>query len=209
MNASNLRKINEHRMKIIEALAPDSSDYGFGGAHRMWIKQSACLTADAYIADVEKMSNGISEILDTDIVMVIPYKMAIPMPPSWNGERPTEITETYGHPHTKGKDWRHFENTLRWRFADKGYMCATESMNDDTGIIFVAQKMIACLNGMPKITEEMTTKNDYTHTAITPEYDEYIVWCDKLYDGSVIAEQKAILEQYPYALRPMIAMSMA
>jgi hypothetical protein len=209
MNASTiLRKINEHRLSLIKHLAPNASDYGFGGSHRCWIIESACDTADAYIADVEQMSKALSETVDTPIVIVVPYKMAIPMPPAWGGVRPSETTEVYGHPHTKGKDWRHFENTLRWRFADKGYMCACASMNDDEGIIFVASKMVACITGMPTIDEKMTKKNNYTHTASTPDYDKFCVECDKHFEGSKIAEQKAITDAYPPMMRPMIAMSM-
>jgi hypothetical protein len=207
--AEQLHKINEYRMRLVKHLAPSASDYGFGGGHRMWIIDSAIKTADAYIADVEQMSKGITEALGKNTVIIVPYKMAIPMPPMWEGVRPADIAETYGHPHTKGKDWRHFENTLRWRFADKGYICDCSDMNNNEGIVFVAQKMIACVYGMPKIDEKMKKDNTYSHTATQSDYNEYCEMIEKEFEGTKIAKQRAITEQYPYALRPMVAISIS
>ncbi len=155
------------------------------------------------------MSQALSEVCKTDCDFVEPRFMAIPMPPEWNGVRPAEITETYGHPALENKDWRHFENTLRWRFACEGYICDATAMNGMKGIAFIAQKMISCLTGMPDI-KKVKLPTEYKHTAIEPTktYDEFCDECDKFFEGSKIAEQKKITDAYPPALRPIMAMSM-
>jgi hypothetical protein len=202
--ADRLRKINEHREALVKHLAPCGSDYGFGGAHRLWVKECAVLTADEYIRRSEafvKSAGNLPVSLMTHI--------AIPMPPSWNGVRPAECEE-YGHPHLASKDWRHFENTLRWRFAEKGWLSTQTSINEYKEIAFVADKMINVAR-MPfadiKAEDiEGKTPND---TAVFPEMS-YEAWCEKLDSemaGTPIAEQRAVLENVPFALRPMVAMS--
>ena len=201
-----LRKINDHRQSLIKCLAPSASDYGFGGAHRCWVKECAVLTADAYIA----RATAFTEQMGGEMPIVLMTHIAIPMPSAWGGVRPAECSE-YGHPHLASKDWRHFENTLRWRFADKGWLTTECSLNDYKEIVFVADKMINVAK-MPfaKIKEEDFKDKPPTQDAVLPElpYDE---WCDKLdkeMEGSKIAEQRAALEHLPYALRPIVAMGM-
>lgn len=201
-----LRKINDHRQSLIKCLAPSSSDYGFGGAHRCWVKECAVLTADAYIA----RATAFTEQMGGEMPIVLMTHIAIPMPSAWGGVRPAECSE-YGHPHLASKDWRHFENTLRWRFADKGWLTTECSLNEYKEIVFVADKMINVAK-MPfaKIKEEDFKDKPPTQDAVLPElpYDE---WCDKMdkeMEGSKIAEQRAALEHLPYALRPIVALGM-
>ena len=205
--ADRLRKINEHRESLIKCLAPNASDYGFGGAHRCWVKECAVLTADAYIRRAE----AFTEQCGGEMPIVVMSHLAIPMPSAWNGERPKEIEETYGHPHLASKDWRAFENTLRWRFAEKGWLSTQISLNDYKEICFVADKMINVAR-MPfgEIKKEDFEGKEPMMDAVLPDlpYDEWCEKMDKEMEGSKIAEQKAMLEGVPYALRPMVAMSM-
>ena len=203
--ADNLRKINEHRESLVKHLATSPSEYGFGGAHRLWVRECAVLTADEYIRRADAFSKQMGGM---PIVMV--SHLAIPMPPSWKGERPAECSE-YGHPHSKGKDWRHFENTLRWRFAEKGWLSTQISLNDDKEIVFVADKMINVAR-MPfsHIKKEDFEGKPPMDDAVLPDqpYDEWCATCDENFRGSKIAEQKAMLENVPYFLRPMMALGM-
>jgi hypothetical protein len=193
--------LNDRRLAEIKHLAPSSSDYGFGGGHRLWVKECAMKTALDYISQVKPL----------EAYSIIPvWHIAIPMPPSWNGTRPAEIDETYGHPHTTGKDWRHFENTLRWAFANKGYVCEVASFNDHKEIVFVADKMINVAKlpfNRANLTTNLTTPT--REASIPKPYDEFIAECDAHFAGSKIAQQRDALAHLPYALRPMAAMSMA
>ena len=204
--ADRLRKINDHRESLIKCLAPNASDYGFGGAHRCWVKECAVLTADAYIT----RANAFTEQCGGEMPIVVMTHIAIPMPSAWNGVRPAECEE-YGHPHLASKDWRHFENTLRWRFADKGWLTTECSLNEHKEIVFVADKMINVAK-MPFATIKAEDFKDKppTQEAVLPEMP-YDAWCEKLekeMEGSVIAEQRSALANVPYALRPIVALGM-
>lgn len=205
-----LTKINEHRKSLVEALAPTASDYGFGGAHRMWVKDSAILTADAYLATLTKHQEEFFKVSRHNITITYTTSMAIPMPPAWGGVRPADIDETYGHPHLSSKDWRHFENTIRWRCAEKGYIAETANLNDYKGIAFYALKMIDVAHaGLSKIDVARYKDGEYEGTATTQPYDKFCADIDKMFEGSKIAEQKAYTDQFPFALRPIIAMGMS
>lgn len=201
-----LRSINEYRENLLKHLKPDGSDYVLGGAHRCWVKECAVMTADAYInraTDFEKQCGG-------QMPIVLMTHIAIPMPPSWNGVRPEECEE-YGHPHLASKDWRHFENTLRWRFAEKGWLSTQISLNEYKEICFVADKMINVAR-MPfgEIKKEEFEGKEPTQDAVLPD-TPYYEWCDRMnkeMEGSRLSEQRTALEGVPFPLRPIVAMGM-
>jgi hypothetical protein len=202
--SDSLRKINEHRLKLIDILRPSDSDYGFGGSHRCWVMESAIMTADTYIHQTQEMSAKLG------VSVGFPRHIAIPTP--WEGERPAEIEATYGHPHSKFKDWRHFENTLRFRFADKGYICECIPTSDYKGLAFSARKMIdVAIFGTSPLKRENFTDNEFDDEATLPAlpYDEWCANNDKMMEGTKIAEQKAIIDTYPPFMRPVIAMGMS
>lgn len=203
-----LTSLNEHRQSLIKCLAPTASDYGFGGAHRMWVIDSAQITADDYIATLNERAEQMAKLMP-NIAITFITTMAIPMPPAWGGVRPAEIEETYGHPHLASKDWRHFENTIRWRCAEKGYFAQCVPLDGYKGIAFYALKMIdVAYGGLNKINAADYEGKKYESVATTKPYDEFCADCDKAFEGSKIAESKAITDQFPPFMRPIIAMGM-
>ena len=194
-------KINDHRKELIKALAPSGADFVFGGAHRCWIKECAIKTAEDYIAHAKKF-------LDAGFPMVPIFHIAIPMPPAWNGVRPAETTE-YGHPASKGKDWRHFENTLRWTFAKEGWLGDTIPLNDYTEIAFIADRMFnVAKNSIFKLKTEDFKDKPPSNKAVIVDYDTFSVWIEKEMEGTETQRQYDALQQFPSPLRPMVAMGM-
>jgi len=172
-----LRNLNEYRKQILQSLEPrPESDYTFGGAHRCWVKACATQTAYDYIAQ----ARAIEGKYGNDFVVV--SHMAIPMPPAWNGVRPAEIDESYGHPHLTFKDWRHFENTLRYTFAKEGYIAIATGVNNNKEIVFLADKMV----NVAKMPLTRLNPNDYDgkkpqNQASVLEYDEFCATTHKKY----------------------------
>ena len=194
-------KINDHRKELIKALAPSGADFAFGGAHRCWIKECAIKTAEDYIAHTKN-------VLDAGFPFIPVFHIAIPMPPAWNGVRPAETTE-YGHPASKGKDWRHFENTLRWVFAKEGWLGDTIPLNDWTEIAFVADRMInVAKNSLVKLKEEDFKDKPPSNKAVLVDYNSFSQYIAKEMEGTKTQEHHDILHQFPAAIRPMVAMGM-
>jgi len=203
--ADRLRQINEHRESEVRILAPSHSDYLLGGAHRCWIKECAMKIALAYI----NCRNEIIKLYENpSIALTLTQHLSIPKPPQWNGVRPSEIAETYGHPHLANKDWRHFENTLRWMFAKQGYICKAKMTNDYEGIAFYAVKMMTAAHiGLPKISvNEETYSPPYANCI--PPYKEFCSNLDESMADTKAAEDRMKLAAAPFALHPILAMSM-
>jgi hypothetical protein len=170
MNASvanRLRSLNEEREGIIAHLAPSDSDYCFGGAHRLWVKECAYKTAHDYIERDKMMKSA-------GVRGVAVLHCAIPMPPDWAGVRPEEC-ETYGHSASAFKDWRHFENALRYYFAKRGYVCYAVSLNEHKEIVFLADLMANVARvGLPaKGLKEDYTGKPPTYPATTCDYEAF------------------------------------
>jgi len=222
--ADRLRKIDNHRKELIKALVPCGDDYSFGGSHRCWVKETARLTTVAYISDCEKATEAMAECIrenpadfpqyvGRDIALSLVRHIAIPMPPAWNGVRPAEIVETYGHPHLPNKDWRAFENTLRYTFADKGWICRTAMLNGYKEIVFTAIKMKdLALTGLDTaVLDESKYEGKVPKDKAEIGDVPYDVWCANLDAELADApsnERRLALADVPYALRPIVAMAM-
>ena len=198
--AQRLRELNDRRVQEIKCLQPDTGAYVLGGGHRLWICQSGIATAEAYVANHKAMeAHGI----------IPQWHVAIPMPPEWNGTRPAEIEETYGHPHTAYKDWRHFENSLRYKLADLGYTALWTSLNDRKEIAFVADKIF----NVAKIPwpnagewEDLQGKAP-NKVAITQPYAEFIAHVDEQLKDTPSGQKHRDLAHVPYSMRPIFAMT--
>jgi hypothetical protein len=159
-----LRKVNEHRETLISILAPSAADYHIGGSHRCWIKECAMLTAD-------KICNEMAT--NKSVMKSITRKIPIPMPPAWNGSRPSE-TEEYGHTASAWKDSRHFENTLSYALAKRGYICSAKYTDNYKAICIAVDTMMhIALLGATEIDDTTYMEPEYP----THSYDE---WCDNL-----------------------------
>ncbi len=164
---------------------------------------------------VEKVSDemaSLNTLCKTDgnrvMTITINRKIAIPMPPAWDGVRPTEIEETYGHSATKMKDWRHFENTLRYGFAKRGFICDTANADDYKAVqISVATMMNVAMFGSPKAKSDAEM---FARPAECPtkSYDEWCSDLDKAMESSESGAKHDYLNNFPPAIRPMVAMSM-
>lgn len=204
--ADRLHTINENRLSTIRSLAPNLTDYLLGGAHRLWIKDCATRVAEKSIAEYEETyrANG-------DFVFVVLHYL-IPMPPQWNGVRPPHITETDGHPHLANKDWRHFENTLRWRLAEKGYICTTKMTHDYEGIAFYAIKMLDAArwgDELPPVFIDTTKIAVAVPSSYLSPYDEMCKEVDEhMAKDDEMVRRRAVLEVLPFSVRPLVALTM-
>ena len=198
--ALRLRELNDRRLQEIKCLQPDTGAYVLGGGHRLWICSSGMATAEAYVAHHKAME---------DHGIIPQWHVAIPMPPEWNGTRPAEIEETYGHPHTAYKDWRHFENSLRYKLADLGYTALWTSLNDHKEIAFVADKIFSVAQfPWPNAGEwEDLQGKAPNKVAITQPYAEFIAHVDEQLKDTACGQKHRDLADVPYAMRPMFAMT--
>jgi hypothetical protein len=196
--AQRLRELNDRRLQEIKILRPDTGAYVLGGAHRLWIAQSGMMTAEAYVANAKAMEG---------FGMCPQWHVAIPMPPEWHGTRPADIAETYGHAHTAYKDWRHFENALRYKLADLGYTAIWTSLNDNKEIAFIADKIY-------NVAQHPWGKPDWddlkgkapNKVASTPDYASFIAEVDEQLKDTECGAQHRALEHVPFALRPIVAL---
>ena len=126
----------KHLDGLVRYLGPNKGDYLLGGAHRLWIKDSARRTAEFYMKDCVdvKRRSGCPQML--------PHaKIDIPMPKHWNGKRPEECEE-WGHPASSFKDYRHFENSLRYYLAKGGFITLVcNAVDDHKALILVADEI--------------------------------------------------------------------
>lgn len=198
--ANRLRVLNEKREAFVKHFAPSSSDYGFGGAHRCWVKECGMATAREYI----RMAKEMEEYPVSPV-----YKLAIPMPPQWNGVRPEEC-KIYGHPHSAFKDARHFTEGMVYELARNGYIAEWEHYNDYKDLVIVADTMVRVAKYPIILHKEEFEGKENTNSASTPSlpFEEFCREIEEIFKGSVIAEQKEIVDEFPYFLRPIIAMSL-
>jgi hypothetical protein len=182
--ADRLRKVNEHRESLVKVLAPCRSDWALGGAHRMWVIECALLTARAYIEESKALETALADQCALArrngqyAALTSVWHLPIPMPPAWGGERPAECS-TYGHSATAWKDWRHFENALRYYLAREGYLGDTASVNKNKEIAFQARRMMdVAMIGLGDIKAEAYEGKPTFKTASTPP--DYKAFCDSV-----------------------------
>jgi hypothetical protein len=174
-----LSTLMKHREEEIECLKPNfGAVFHYGGAHRCWVIQSALMTADAIIAYLRSMpsSDSLSAAIGGGVSVSHLLRMAIPLPSKWGGKRPAEFDTDYGHTASTGKDWRHFENGLRYKLWEAGYFSNVVSIDDRKGIAIEVIKIVdvAKNGGVRRLDAAEFNGKPYNFTASTPDYDGYI-----------------------------------
>ncbi len=172
-------KAMEHRKTTIEVLKPEwESIRLFGGRHREWVVHCGLATARLIIQRQEEMERrgGMAEMLRQIPGCAFKFSLAptlvrVPMPPDWKGVRPAECSE-YGHPASAFKDWRHFENAIRYQCAVDGYLMEYPKDHDDrTSLCFRVVRFADALRmGLDDIKTEHIPKEE---TDLSPFYPPY------------------------------------
>jgi len=177
------RNLMKHKKTLLEILKPNMRvDYALGGSHRCWIIESARRTAIWIAEDLAtdlKMAPSLTRIEPGDTALVAnAYTLPIPMPPQWSGVRPEETCAF--------KDFRHFENALRYYLATKDIFYNSSGVKiaeDYSSITLIAQPaMLAAMAGWITLTEDTTPEQPAT--IISPPYEQYCQNLEALMSGT-------------------------
>jgi hypothetical protein len=173
----------KHKMTLLEVLKPNfRTNYLLGGSHRCWIIESARRTAGWIVNDIATdtaAAPSYTHIEPGDTALCAnAYTLPIPMPDQWGGVRPEETCAF--------KDFRHFENALRYFLAEKDIFYnagGVKVAEDHSSITIIAQPAIlAAMGGWITLTPETTP--DLPATIISPPYEQYCQNLEALMSGT-------------------------
>jgi hypothetical protein len=175
----------KHCDGLVRYLAPDlKGDFLLGGAHRLWVKDSARRTAEFYMKDCVELKRK------SECPQMLPHaKIDIPMPKSWNGKRPDECEE-WGHSASAFKDYRHFENALRFYLAKGGFIALVcRALDDHKALLLVADEITQQALRPAQYAEDFSFINCELVPFTAPEgYDRF---CDRVNREWKATEERA------------------